>query len=47
MNLLKGNIILVNGGITINASVSVENILYIKKNIFRVIVHDIVKMENI
>ena len=36
-----------NGGITINVDVSVKQVMYVKKIIFRIQVHVVVKMENI
>ena len=43
----KKNVIQINGGITINADVSVKNVMYMKKIIFGTLLHVIVKMENI
>ena len=37
----------INGGITINVDVSVKNVMYVKKNIFGILLHVFVKMENI
>ena len=37
----------INGGITINVYVSVNNIIYVKKIMFGILLHVIVKMENI
>ena len=45
--MMEQNIIKINGGITISVDVSVRNITYVKKNIFRILVHVFVKMENI
>ena len=36
-----------NGGITINVDVSVKNVTHVKKIMFRILLHIIVKMENI
>ena len=41
------NLIEINGGITINFDVSVKNIIYAKKIMFGILLHVIVKMENI
>ena len=41
------NVIQVNGGITINVDVSVNNIIYVKKIIFEILLHVAVKIENI
>ena len=43
----KKNVIQINGGITINVNVSVKNIVYVKKIIFGILLHVIVKMKNI
>ena len=37
----------INGEIKINIDVSVKNIIYVKKIMFRIFLHVIVKMENI
>ena len=37
----------INGGITINVDASAKNIMYMKKITFRILLHVIVKMENI
>ena len=41
------NVIQINGGITINVDVSVKIFMYMKKIIFGILLHLIVKMENI
>ena len=41
------NLIQINGGITVNVDVSVKNAMYRKKTVFGILVHVIVKMENI
>ena len=41
------NVTQINGRITINANVSAENVMYAKKIIFGIMLHVIVKMENI
>ena len=41
------NLIQINVGITINVDVSVKNVMYRKKTIFGILVHVVVKMENI
>ena len=41
------NVIQVNGGITINFNVSVKNIVNVKRIVFGILLHVIVKMENI
>ena len=47
INLMGKNVIQVNGGITINVDVSVNNIIYVKKIIFEILLHVAVKIENI
>ena len=47
LDLMKRNVIQINGGIKINVYVSVKNVIYIKKIIFRILIHVVVKMENI
>ena len=37
----------IDGGITINVDVSVKNMIYVKKVIFRILSHVVVKIENI
>ena len=37
----------ISGGITINVDVSVKNIIYVKMIMFGILLHVIVKMENI
>ena len=46
-NLIEQKVSQINGEITTNVDVSVKNILYVKKIMFRVLLHVIVKMENI
>ena len=41
------NVIKINGGITINVDMSVKNVMYVKKIMFGILLHVIVKMENI
>ena len=41
------NVIEINGGVTINFDVTVKNIIYVKKIMFGILLHLIVKMENI
>ena len=47
LDLMKRNVVHINGGIKINVYVSVENVIYIKKIIFRILIQVVVKMENI
>ena len=44
---MKQNVIQINGGIKTNVDVSVKNIIYVKKNMFGILVHVFMKMENI
>ena len=41
------NVSQINGAITMNIDVSVKNMIYIKKIMFGILLHVIVKMENI
>ena len=43
VNLLKQDIIHINGG---NVNMSVKSIIYVKKIVFGILLHAIVKMEN-
>ena len=47
VNLAEKGVIQINGGITINVDVSVKNILYVKEIMLGILLHVIVKMENI
>ena len=47
VNLMEENVIQINGGIMINVDVSVKSIIYVKKVMFRILLHVIVKIENI
>ena len=44
---MKQNVSKINIGITINADVSVKSIIYVKMNMFGILLHVILKMENI
>ena len=44
---MEENVTQINGGIMINVDVSVKNIMDMKKIMFGIILHVIVKMENI
>ena len=44
---MEENVIQINGGIMINVDVSVKNIMYVKKIMFGILLHVIVKMETI
>ena len=47
VNVIEKSVIQINCGIMINVGVSVTNIIYVKKIIFRILLHVAVKMENI
>ena len=54
VDLMEENVIQINGGTTINVDVSVKkrlvrekNVLYVRKIIFRILLHVVVKTENI
>ena len=47
VNLMKGNVIQINSGITINVDVSVKSIIFVKKIIFWILLHAVAEMENI
>ena len=44
---MKQNVSQINGGITIIVDASVKNIIYVKKIMFGIVLHLILKMENI
>ena len=46
VNFMEENVIQINGGITINVDVSVKNVMYVKKIIFEILLHIVVKMGN-
>ena len=43
---MEENIIQITGGITINVDVSVKNVMFVKKEIFEILLHVVAKMEN-
>ena len=47
VNLMEQNVSQINGGITINVDVSVKKFMLVKKIMFGILLHVIVKMENI
>ena len=47
VNLMEQNVIQINGEITINVDVSVRNIIYVKKVMYGILLHVIVKMEDL
>ena len=44
---MEENVIQINGGIMINVDASVKNVKYVKKIMFRILLHVVVKMENV
>ena len=44
---MEENVFQINGGITINNNVSLKNVMYVKKVIFGILLHLVVKMKNI
>ena len=44
---MEENVIQINDRITINAHVSVKNVLYVRKIMFGILLHVVVKMGNI
>ena len=44
---MKQNVSQINGGITVIVDASVKNIIYVKKIMFGIVLHVILKMENI
>ena len=44
---MKENVIQIKSGITVNVDGSVKSIIYVKKNIFGILLHVAAKMENI
>ena len=47
VNLIEENVIQINGEITINVDVSVKIFMYVKMNMFTILVNKFVKTENI
>ena len=47
VNLIEESVLQINGGTTINADVSVKNVMYMKKIIFGILLHVVAKIENI
>ena len=44
---MEENVIQINGGIMINVDMHVKNVMYVKKTLFGILLHVIVKMEKI
>ena len=44
---MEQNVIQIDGGITTNVDVSVKNVIYVKKIMFRILVHVVMAKENI
>ena len=47
VDLMEENVLPIIGGITINVDVNVKNVMYVKKIIFGILLHVIVKTEEI
>ena len=47
VDLIEENVIQINGGIMININVSANNVIYVEKIIFGILLHVVMKMENI
>ena len=47
VNLIEKNVIQINGGITENVDVTVNKVMYVENIIFGILLHAVVKMENI
>ena len=47
VNLMEQNLIQISGGILINVNVSVQNTIHVKKIILGILLHVILKIENI
>ena len=47
VNFIEQNVSYINGGILVNVDVGVKKIIYVKKIVFGILLHVIVKMENI
>ena len=47
VDLIEQNVSQINYGIMISVNVSVKNIMYVKKVMFGILVHVVVRMENI
>ena len=46
-DLMEEDVIQINGEVMINVDVNVKNVMYVKKIIFGILQHVVVKMENI
>ena len=44
---MEKNVLQINVGIMMNVDVSVKNVMYVKKIMFGILLHVVVKMENI
>ena len=47
VDLMEENVTQINGGIRINVDVSVKDVMYVKKIIFGILLHVVMKTENI
>ena len=44
---MEENVIQINAGVTVNVDASVKKVMYVKKIIFGILLHPLVKLENI
>ena len=47
VNLIEKDVAQINGRMTKNVDMSVKNVMYVKKIIFEILLHVVVKIENI
>ena len=47
VNLIEKNVAQINGRMTKNVDMSVKNVMYVKKIIFEILLHVVIKIENI
>ena len=47
VNLMEKDVAQINGRMTINVDMSAKNVMYLKKIIFEILLHVVIKIENI
>ena len=47
VNFMEENVIHINGGITINVDVNIKSVMHVKKFIFEILLHVVLKIESI
>ena len=47
VNLIEKDVAQINGRMTKNVDMSVKNVMYVKKIIFEILIHVVIKIENI